>query len=254
MTITRLIAPAKLTLSLRVTGLRDDGYHLIDAEMVSVDLCDELLLSEGSGLIIRPVGSGLEIPLDENNLLSGALELVGRDSHVTVEKRIPAGAGLGGGSANAAAILRWAKFDDPVAAAGLGADVAFCLVGGRARVRGIGEIIDPLPHVDQEVTLLIPPFGVSTAEVYDAWDKLNGPVGPYGNDLEDAAIKVEPELEEWRDALSDATGTRARLAGSGSTWFVEGRHETFAYQGVASQTVHTTGPAPTGATAKESVR
>ena len=75
MTITRLIAPAKLTLSLRVPGLREDGYHLIDAEMVSGELCDELLLSEGSGLIIHPVGSGLEIPLDENHLLSGALDV-----------------------------------------------------------------------------------------------------------------------------------------------------------------------------------
>ena len=239
MTATRLFAPAKLTLSLRVTGRRSDGYHLIDAEMVSIDLCDELVLSEGSDLVVRPTKSGLEVPVNKDNLVSRALELVGREAAVVIEKRIPAGSGLGGGSTNAAAILRWAGLKDPIAAVDLGADVAFCLQGGRARVRGIGEILEPLPHVDREITLLIPPIGVSTPEVYRVWDDLNGPTGLHGNDLEEAAIKVEPELTEWRDALSEGTGTRARLAGSGSTWFVEGRHEPVAHRGVSSRTVRT---------------
>jgi 4-diphosphocytidyl-2-C-methyl-D-erythritol kinase len=239
MTATRLLAPAKLTLSLRVTGRRSDGYHLIDAEMVSIDLCDELALSEGSDLVVRPTTSGLEVPVNEDNLVSRALDLVGREAGVVIEKRIPAGSGLGGGSTNAAAILRWAGLNDPVAAVALGADVAFCLHGGRARVRGIGEILEPLPHVDREITILIPPIGVSTPEVYRAWDDLNGPTGLHGNDLEEAAIEVEPELAEWRDALSEGTGTRARLAGSGSTWFVEGRHGPVAHRGVSSRTVRT---------------
>lgn len=239
MTAARLLAPAKLTLSLRVTGRRSDGYHFIDAEMVSVDLCDELVVSEGSDLVVRPAGSGLAVPVNENNLVSRALELVGREAGVVIEKRIPAGAGLGGGSTNAAAILRWAGLDDPIAAVDLGADVAFCLQGGRARVRGIGEIVEPLPHVDREITLLIPPIGVSTPEVYRSWDDLNGPTGLHGNDLEDAVIEVEPELAEWRDALSEGTGIRARLAGSGSTWFVEGRHEPVVYRGISSRTVRT---------------
>ena len=96
MTAIRLLAPAKLTLSLRVTGRRSDGYHLIDAEMVSVDLCDELVVSKGSALVVRPTGSGLEVPVNENNIVARALELVGREAEVVIEKRIPAGAGLGG--------------------------------------------------------------------------------------------------------------------------------------------------------------
>ena len=90
MTVTRLIAPAKLTLSLRVTGVRSDGYHLIDAEMVSINLCDELLLSKCSDLVVRSAGSGLEIPVTENNLVTRALDLVDRKAGVTIEKKIPA--------------------------------------------------------------------------------------------------------------------------------------------------------------------
>ena len=234
-----LICPAKLTLSLRVNSRRADGYHLIDAEMVSVDLCDEIVISDGSGLKIRSSDSGFEVPKNENNLVNRALDLLGRTAEVTIDKRIPSGAGLGGGSSNAAAVLRWAGFRDPVAAASLGADVAFCLLGGRARVQGIGEILQPLPHLEREITLLIPPIGVSTEDVYQAWDDLGSPVGDHGNDLEPAALIVEPELGEWRDALSEATGKRARLAGSGGTWFVEGHHEEFRHSGVASVKVKT---------------
>ena len=70
------------------------------------------------------------------------------------------------------------------------------------------------------MTLLTPPIGMSTPDVYRAWDELDGPAGENGNDLEAAALTVEPQLAEWRDALSDATGQTARLAGSGGTWFV----------------------------------
>jgi hypothetical protein len=104
-------APAKLTVSLRITGVRPDGYHLIDAEMVSVDLCDELAFAEGDGLEI--VGAtGLPVLADEDNLVRRALQLAGSQAQVTLTKRIPAGAGLGGGSADAAAVLRWAGFRD----------------------------------------------------------------------------------------------------------------------------------------------
>ena len=105
-----------------------------------------------------------------------------------VDKRIPAGAGLGGGSADAAAVLRWAGVGDDGVAAELGADVPFCLRGGRARVTGIGEIIEPLPYERRSYTLLIPPFGCSTVAVYRAWDELGGPASPGGNDLELAAL------------------------------------------------------------------
>jgi 4-diphosphocytidyl-2-C-methyl-D-erythritol kinase len=147
---------------------------------------------------------------------------MGRTAHVRLTKRIPAGAGLGGGSADAAAVLRWAGCDDLGLAASLGADVPFCLVGGRARVTGVGEVLAPLPPIARTFTLLTPPFGVSTPAVYRTWDELGGPTGDGPNDLEPAALVVEPRLVEWRDRLAAATGAAPVLAGSGSTWFVEG--------------------------------
>ncbi len=216
-----VLAPAKLTLSLRITGVRDDGFHLIDAEMVTIDLTDELMIADGDGLEVEG-GTGLPMPGGDDNLVRRALRLVGRKAHVRLVKRIPAGAGLGGGSADAAAIMRWAGVADPGVAARLGADVPFCVVGGRARVTGIGEHLEPLAHDDQVFTVLTPPLGCSTPAVYRAWDDLGGPTAPGVNDLEPAALVVEPRLAEWRDRLGDATGETPTMAGSGSTWFVAG--------------------------------
>ena len=221
----RLFAPAKLTTSLRVVGVRDDGYHLIDAEMVSLDFGDSLFVdceSAGPSSVTFVGVDGKIIDLGADNLVTRALAMVGRDAKVRVEKAIGAGAGLGGGSADAAAILRWAGMTDPVQAVRLGADVAFCLSGGRARVKGIGEQINPLPFEERTFTLLTPPVMCSTPAVYKAWDELGGPAGANGNDLEPAALLVAPELVRWRDELAAATGREPRLAGSGSTWFVEG--------------------------------
>ncbi|MDG2261649.1 MAG: 4-(cytidine 5'-diphospho)-2-C-methyl-D-erythritol kinase [Actinomycetota bacterium] len=218
---TTLTAPAKLTLSLRITGTRDDGYHLIDAEMVSLDFVDTIELVEGSGVAVIGA-SGLAIPADADNLVAKALAIVGIEARAIVDKSIPAGAGLGGGSSDAAAVLAWAGITDPSVAARIGADVAFCLRGGRARVSGVGEIVEALDHREQAFTLLTPPIGVSTPVVYRAWDELGGPVGNSGNDLEPAALMAVPELARWRDALEELCGRKARLAGSGGTWFVEG--------------------------------
>lgn len=226
MTPTTVFAPAKLTLSLRITGVREDGYHLIDAEMVTLDFADELRIEEGEGLAMLSDGPDLD-PSD--NLVAKALALADSQAKITVIKRIPLGAGLGGGSADAAAVLRWAGIDDLEAAAALGADVPFCLVGGRARVSGIGEIVRPLPLKPSVYTLMTPPFGCSTQAVYEMWDEMGGaeikaPAGEVGNDLEPAALELEPRLAEYRDRLAEATGQTPRLAGSGSTWFVEGEH------------------------------
>ncbi|HEX9995031.1 MAG TPA: 4-(cytidine 5'-diphospho)-2-C-methyl-D-erythritol kinase [Acidimicrobiales bacterium] len=215
-------ALAKLTLSLRVTGVRDDGWHLLDAEMVTVDLADTLTFAEGDGLTVGGPAAGPDVPTGDGNLVRRALAAVGRTAAVTLTKRIPAGAGLGGGSADAAAVLRWAGCSDLSVAAGLGADVPFCLVGGRARVTGVGERLEPLPEVDRVFTLLTPPFAAATPAVYAAWDRLGGPSADGPNDLEPAALAVEPRLARWRDRLGDATGATPVLAGSGSTWFVEG--------------------------------
>lgn len=223
-----VLAPAKLTLSLRVTGVRPDGYHTLDAEMVTVDLADRLVFAPGAGLTVTSSAvGGLPVPADDTNLVARALVLLGRSAFVQLDKRIPAGAGLGGGSADAAAVLRWAGVDDPAVAARLGADVPFCVAGGRARVTGIGDVLTPLPLdplLGRPYTLVTPPFGVSTVAAYRAWDALGGPHAEDegGNDLEAAALTIEPRLARWRDDLAEATGQRARLAGSGSTWFVDG--------------------------------
>jgi 4-diphosphocytidyl-2-C-methyl-D-erythritol kinase len=228
---------------LRIAGLRNDGYHLLDAEMITLDLADSLEVSDGDGLDVvdavdwvgevrdapgEPLEPGEGAPggggagsLARRNLVRSALEVAGRHAHVRLTKRIPAGAGLGGGSADAAAILRWARCDDLRVAAGLGADVPFCLVGGRARVTGIGEEVAPLPPEHRLVLLVVPHLVVPTPAVYRAWDELGGPRGDYGNDLEPAALAVVPQLRWWRDLMGAAIGERPRLAGSGGTWFVE---------------------------------
>jgi 4-diphosphocytidyl-2-C-methyl-D-erythritol kinase len=236
-----LTARAKLTLTLRVMGVRSDGYHLLECEMVTLDLADSLLVGDGDSLAIvtepplaaiSPVHDDTRLQSDAalsgpDNLVSRALEATGRSARVELVKRIPPGAGLGGGSADAAALLRWAGRLDASLAAGLGADVPFCIQGGRAMVRGIGEEITPLPFEERNFVLLLLPFGVATGAVYREWDELArcgalpAPAAA-SNDLEEAALRVEPRLGPWRDVLAEASGQRPRLAGSGSTWFIEG--------------------------------
>ncbi|HUF97244.1 MAG TPA: 4-(cytidine 5'-diphospho)-2-C-methyl-D-erythritol kinase [Ilumatobacter sp.] len=237
-----LIAPAKLTVGLRITGVRADSYHLIDAEMVTLSLHDTLTITEVHGTKVRgteipgtetegmpeltasgPYSAGM--PLDGTNLVHRALRLANRNAAIHVDKQIPHGGGLGGGSSDAAAVLRWAGYTDLAGAATIGADVPFCLVGGRARVRGIGELVDPLPFVKRAFTLIIPPLTVSTPAAYAAWDALGGPSADGVNDLEPAAIAVEPRLAWWRDKIGNATGQTPVLAGSGATWFVHGEHD-----------------------------
>ena len=218
-------APAKLTLSLRVAGVREDGFHLIDAEMVTLNLVDKVRITPNKdGLNFDgPFSSG--ISTDSSNLVNRALALVGRRARVHIEKNIPSGGGLGGGSADAAAILKWAGFTDLEAASRLGADIPFCMIGGRARVQGIGEVIDILPPMHREITLVIPPFGVSTPAVYRAWDDLAKAGNNTTNDqnhLQQAALVVEPRLLEWHDKIAQACGRAPILAGSGSTWWLDG--------------------------------
>jgi 4-diphosphocytidyl-2-C-methyl-D-erythritol kinase len=218
-----VLAPAKLTVSLRVTGVRPDGYHELDAEMVTLSLADELVLQDGgSGLSVdaEPGARAGDLPDPRQNLVERALVACGRRAAVHLTKRIPLGGGLGGGSADAAAVLRWADCVDPDLAVRLGADVPFCVVGGRARVEGVGERVTPLPFEARDYLLLLPPFGVDTALVYRAWDGDPGDSRP--NALTAAALAVEPRLARWRDALGELAGGEPALAGSGSTWFVEG--------------------------------
>ena len=121
-----VLAPAKLTWYLEVTARRSDGYHVLRSEMVSLALCDRLTFSDGSGVEFHGVRRGVVGLNGTDNLVSKALAFTGRDAHVVVEKNIPLGGGLGGGSADAAAVLRWAGLDDLNQAVQLGGDVPFC--------------------------------------------------------------------------------------------------------------------------------
>ena len=221
--VRKILAPAKLTVSLRVTGVRPDGYHELDAEMLTLSLADQLQVEEGGSGLVVEVEPGVRagaLPGPGQNLVEQALVACGRGAAIHLTKRIPLGGGLGGGSADAAAVLRWAGCTDPDVAVRLGADVPFCLVGGRARVEGVGEKVTPLPFEARDYLLLLPPFGVETARVYRAWDE--DPLREGTNELTAAALAVEPRLGPWRDALGEWAGMEPVLAGSGSTWFVEG--------------------------------
>lgn len=221
-----LRAPAKLTWSLEVGGRAANGLHRIDAEMMSIDLFDEIVLTPGaSGLTIASSDEAtMLVPDDETNLVAQALNLAGREASAVITKRIPVGGGLGGGSSDAAAVLRWARFVDYDRALKLGSDVPFCISGGRARVRGFGEEVEVLRHLDRSVVLCLVPLGVDTAAVYQVFDELDqsGTLRRGRNDLSHAAYLVEPRLERVAQELSALSGAEVVVAGSGSTLFVEG--------------------------------
>lgn len=227
----RLEAPAKLNLSLRVVGRRDDGLHELDSHFVLLELADRLLLLPGcSGLRVEGEGADT-LPVGPDNLawrgltagLGGSPDL----ACLTLEKRIPAAAGLAGGSSDAAAAWRlgraWIGADalptaDEVATlAAIGADVPFFTAGvAEARVTGIGETITPLPPAPREVVLVHPPFGLSTRHVFaelrpDEW-------GTQANDLLAPARRLRPELDDLFALVADAGG-RPHLTGSGATIF-----------------------------------
>ena len=266
------LARAKLTLSLRVLGRRPDGYHDLDALVVSLtdphDVVEvELAPAPGVSLTVDgPAAAG--VPTGEDNLSVQAarrlLELAGREIGIQLRltKKIPAGAGLGGGSADAAATLALGAAllglpkapailasdlgSDVLAVLGsdvlaalasdLGSDVPFCLAGGTAWMRGRGELLEPLsPLAPLPMAVVVPPFALSTAAVYQAWDDLGGPrseraipapppvavhLSELVNDLEPAADAIEPRLRSFREALEDLAGVPALLAGSGSACVV----------------------------------
>lgn len=243
----RFEAFAKVNRSLRVLGRRPDGYHELDTVFQAVDLADTLTVEPASRLEIRCDAPG--VPTGEENLVARAARALEREigrelaARVTLEKRIPSGGGLAGGSSDAAATLRAlpALFgvDVPPArlaflAAALGADVPFFLTGGRARGTGRGDRIEPLPDgPDEALLLLIPPFPLATPEVFRA---LGAPAltpesapsnirgsdpdeFPDRNDLEPAAESLRNELRELRRRLVAVGARGARLSGSGSTVF-----------------------------------
>jgi 4-diphosphocytidyl-2-C-methyl-D-erythritol kinase len=213
-------ALAKLTLSLHVTGARADGYHELDAVMVSIDEPRDTLTIRPAARTTLAVGGPFAagVPVDSTNLAWRAADACGAAVEITLHKGIPSGAGLGGGSADAAAVLVALGADAALAPA-LGADVAFCMRGGRARVRGIGDVVQPVEPQRLSIVVATPPFGCATADVYQAWDELGGPHAEV-NDLQPAAQHVEPRLGAFRREVEAAAGAPAILAGSGSSYAV----------------------------------
>jgi 4-diphosphocytidyl-2-C-methyl-D-erythritol kinase len=228
-----VIAYSKLTLSLRVLGSRPDGFHELEALTVSLsNPCDSLRIEPADEMSISV--SGLfapDVPTDSSNLAWRAAEAVGQTLAISIGKEIPPGAGLGGGSADAAAVLVACGGTEEMGAA-LGSDVPFCMRGGAAWMRGRGEIIEPTTVPKLELLVIAPDFGCSTPAVYRAWDELGGPSGrvveidgfpPLVNDLEPAAERVEPRLRAFREQIEAVTGGPALLAGSGSAYVVPWR-------------------------------
>jgi len=249
----RVRAHAKINLSLKVLGRRPDNFHELRTVFQTIGLHDllEFQFTPGRGLAIE-LDDPLEIP---NNLVRRAAEAfcerfaVRGRLEMRLEKRIPAGGGLGGGSSDAAAVLltlpaltgRRAGLADLTAiGAGLGSDVPFFLVGGTALGLGRGEELYPLPEMPSlPLLVLAPPVHVSTPEAYRALGRaaltldeisstlkcLQSFVWQPGNwraaenDFEDAVFQIHPELERWQRKLERSGAHVARLSGSGAALF-----------------------------------
>ncbi len=190
-----LRANAKLNLTLDITGLRDDGYHLMDMINLSVSLYDEVRLVKNEGKGVRICSKARFVPSDERNLayraakaLSDELGLPLFPVDISIKKKIPTRAGLGGGSADAAAVLRGLVrlfsleiSEERLLSAGakVGADVPFCMTGGLMRVGGIGEQLEPLDGgCNFFVGILMPNKGRSTAEAFASIDSASGYARP----------------------------------------------------------------------------
>ena len=243
--MTRMLAahaPAKINRELRVGRIRPDGYHEILSRMTSISLADTLTVEDSDRLELACDAPG--VPTGADNIVWRAAEsLAGRAgveprARIRLEKRVPVGGGLGGGSADAAVTLRllatlWEIPDERSAledvAASLGSDVPFFLTGGEADVRGRGEIVTPAEDIAaEELLLLVPPFSVSTAAVYkehagrfalpDRLEIESGKsqkfLGP--NDLASAVLGVEPRMEGYLESAARIT-TDHLISGSGST-------------------------------------
>ncbi len=179
-------APAKINLTLDVVGVRADGYHLLESVMQSVDCCDTLVATATDGEVTLDVVGAPPCPVEKNTAYRAAQVFL-RETGVrggaamTLTKRIPQQAGMGGGSADAAAALLALDrlYDTRLSVAELcalgvqvGADVPFCVLGGTAMVAGIGEGLEPLPPLpDCHIVIAQPADGVSTAAAYAALDR-----------------------------------------------------------------------------------
>ena len=217
-----LPARAKLNLDLDVIGRRADGYHDIRTTLQAIDLHDVLHIAPAE--VTTLTASGLDVVTDERSSVLKAQrrleEAVGRDlpAEFHLDKRIPAGAGMGGASSDAAAALRGLAtlhrldIDLLDVARSVGADVPFFLAGGRARAEGRGDMLRAVAVEPCWFVVAWPGLEVLTADVYRAWDEV---AGEPPNALRRAAEKVEPRLREFAASLGDGW----RMTGSGSAFF-----------------------------------
>jgi len=245
-------APAKVNLFLHVTGRRDDGYHLLESLLVPIDWCDTIALSPRSDSEIVRAGEVADVAEADDLAIRAARALrdaSGAREGVTIEirKRIPQGAGLGGGSSDAASVLlalnrRWglrmSRSDLAAIGAALGADVPFFIGGEAAIARGIGEILTPVLIPTHWLALAIPSVRVSTKDVFADFEltpmaasaKINVFSEGYGrNDLEDVAKSRFAAVRDAIDALSRAS-SNARMTGSGACAFAAFADESEAQQ------------------------
>lgn len=251
--MTAVLAPAKLNLALHVTGRRPDGYHLLDSLVAFTRFGDRVTIApsdEDRFEITGPYAEGL--PVDDGNLVVRALKAMraefGRPDpvHITLEKNLPVASGVGGGSSDAAAVLRglarlWDLTPDESRLAriglGLGADVPMCLAARPLLARGIGEEITPVDGFPSlGIVLANPGVALSTAAVFGALVSRNSePLPPLPgqldfhtlcnwlettrNDLEAPAHSLEPAIGETLAALRKAGAHFVRMSGSGATCF-----------------------------------
>lgn len=249
-----LSAPAKVNLALHVTGRRADGYHLLDSIAVFTDLSDAVEIAPAEQLSLTLSGRfAAHAPGDHTDLAWRAAEAFFRTARlpqraaVTIAKTIPAGAGLGGGSADAAAVIlglnrmygaRLSAHELAAIALSLGADVPMCLVGRTLRARGIGEFIEPVENWPVLPLLLVwPGQPVSTPACFAGLASRHNPALPEPreartpadaafwlagcrNDLEASAVELQPTVGDVLAALRATEGCLlARMSGSGSACF-----------------------------------
>lgn len=237
-----VFAPAKINLSLHVTGRRADGYHLLDSLVMFADVGDRVTVAPADAMSLRVTGPMAEgVPEDARNLCWKAAQAFGKTVAITLDKHLPAAAGIGGGSSDAAAVLRAMErlFGRPYGGdlLKLGADVPVCMQAGAARMQGIGEIVTPLEIAPFRAVLVNPGVEVSTPAVFKALTRRdNAPMTPLPdsgrtgdvlswladqrNDLEPPAAALRPEISQVLHALSALEGVRlARMSGSGATCF-----------------------------------
>ncbi|WP_127113807.1 4-(cytidine 5'-diphospho)-2-C-methyl-D-erythritol kinase [Shimia sediminis] len=241
----KAFAPAKINLTLHVTGQRADGYHLLDSLVVFGDAGDDLGLSAGPEMRLQVSGPFAEgVPEDQTNLVWRAAQAAGWTGTIHLQKNLPHGAGIGGGSSDAAAVLRALSGDSAARGIGLqktlslGADVPVCLYTGPQRMQGIGEQVTRIWSVPRLHLMLVNPgCHVPTPQVFRALRQRDNAAmadcGPWPdasafvdwlsrqrNDLEAPAVATQPVIGDVLQAIQASEGCElARMSGSGATCF-----------------------------------